>query len=136
MDKIRWQHALCYTIERAITTYDWLKQQQVEYLSRISQKNNASEAASRVRVLCDIFSVYVTTLITGGKNRTFSLKEKAPDIYEKIKDLEIIKKCEDNRHNRSAHEADSYGHFVSAEDILSSEIRSILEAIRATISTR
>lgn len=136
MSKVRWQHALCYTIERALTTYDWLKEQQTEYLSKLSQKVDAAEAAGRVRVLCDIFSVYVTTLITGGKNRTFSLKEKAPDIYAKVKDLKIIKKCEDNRHNRSAHEADSYGHFVGAEDILSSDIRNVLETARAVICTR
>ncbi len=132
---VPWKQALCYTIERALTTYDWLKEQQEEYERNRINKVDASKIVRRVRVLCDVFSVYLTTLVDGGKNKTYSLKEFRPDMYARLKDLEIVKKCKDNRHNRSAHEAESYGHFVNANEILNSNIRDTLLEVRIKICT-
>jgi hypothetical protein len=131
--RVPWKQALCYTIERAIATYNWLEEQNREHQLRLSRKIDAVESGVRLRILCDVFSVYVTTLVSGGGNSSFSLKRNAPKLFKKVESLEVARKCKMNRHNRSAHEAESYGHFIYATDILESDIKNILYNLQLAI---
>ncbi len=133
MDEILpWKQALGYTLDRALATYDWLEAVQKEYLDNLSARRSASHSTMKMRILSDVFSVYLTTLVSGGKNRTLSLTHILPqEVWVlKLQELEIVKACKENRHNRSAHEADTYGHFVTAEEILSSDIVSVLNEVK------
>lgn len=128
------RQALGYTLERALTTYSWLDEIYSEFQSKKKRGIDVSEEVKRMRILADVFSVYLTTFVDGGQNRTYSLKHCWSDLdFSDLLSTEIVQKCKSNRHNRSAHEADSYGHFVSAEEILQSEIKSILTNYRLFI---
>ena len=128
--------ALSYTLQRAILTYDWLVDVNTEYQAKLKRGENASNEAKKMRILSDVFSVYVTTFIDGGKNRTLSLVHCwGGHDFKSLLKKEVIIKCRENRHNRSAHEADSYGHFIQAEEILQSDIKDVLNELLLFIGT-
>ena len=77
----------------------------------------------RARILADAISVYVSTLVEKtGKGHSLIRSYAHHDFINKFTTLPIIKKCLMNRHNRSAHEARSYGYFVSVKEILESDL--------------
>jgi len=57
--QVPWKQALSYTIERALHTYDWMGL----FDKKLDNK--------KLRILADIFSVYVTTLVDGGTIKLF-----------------------------------------------------------------
>lgn len=132
---IPWKQALGFTLQRAVASYEWLQATHAEYQAAISNGVDASAVAMKMVILVDAFSVYLTTLISGGKKRTFSLEHCLPNIdFSTLKNMEVVKKCSSNRHNRSAHEADTYGHCVQPEEILNSTIRQELNNIEGLIA--
>lgn len=54
-------------------------------------------------------------------------------MYKDIKNVAIIQKCHNHRHNRSAHNICHTGHIVQPKDILNSDIKIILDDILADI---
>lgn len=129
------RQVLSYALDRTLTTYDWLEIIQKQYSESRLARRDASDSVMKMRILSDAFSVYLTTLVTGGKNKHLSLMHCFPEdeLVFKLKKLDIVKACHENRHNRSAHEADTYGHFVSAEQILGSDIKLFLTKVRVRL---
>jgi hypothetical protein len=120
--------ALSYTIQRALKAIDWLNENEIERQRKYNAREEASTVSLRSRILTDAISVYVSTL--AGCGQGYSLLRSYPKhpFVEKFITLPIVKKCKLNRNNRSAHEASSYGHFVSSKEILESDLTSWLDA--------
>jgi hypothetical protein len=130
MNKIPCKQVLVYTIERALATYDWLQKENETYQEMIKCGDDASDSSMKLRVLCDSFAVYVTTLFGGDDGKKYSLKSCFPhDDFSSLEKVDIVIMCNRNRNNRSGHESEDYGHFILTEDILTSNIRSILVEI-------
>ncbi|MES2314957.1 MAG: hypothetical protein V4524_03440 [Patescibacteria group bacterium] len=128
--------ALIYTIQRAVEAIDWLKETQDEWDAKRAAGKDGSTTQMHCRILADVISVYVATLIDGSGRGHSLLKSYAPHNFVKefIK-LPIVKKCKLNRHNRSAHESRSYGFFVQPQEILESPLKAWLkEAIYFLVS--
>lgn len=120
--------AMQYTIERALETLTWLEETEKERRKKYDAKEDGSKTCLRARILTDIVSVYVAALVEKNGSGHSLLKSYAPkEFTKKFAALPIVKKCEMNRHNRSGHESKSYGHFVSTEDILNSDLKSRLK---------
>lgn len=119
------KQVLNYLLDRCVEVYDWIEELENKVL-----KDELIHL--RLRILCDIFSVYLVTLVDGGKNKTISLKSYLPNEQwvKNLEKLEIFRKCHKNRHNRSAHESIHSGFFVKSDEILASDINSVLKEIR------
>jgi hypothetical protein len=123
--------ALIHTIQRAVEAIDWLKETQDEWDAKRAAGKDGSDTQKRCRILADVISVYVATLIDGSGRGHSLLKSYAPHnfIKEFVK-LPIVQKCKLNRHNRSAHESRSYGFFVQPKDILESPLKAWLKEVK------
>ncbi len=128
--------ALIYTIQRAVEAIDWLKETQDEWDAKRAAGKDGAVTQMHCRILADVISVYVATLIDGSGRGHSLLKSYAPhNFVNEFLKLPIVKKCKLNRHNRSAHESRSYGFFVQPKEILESPLRAWLkEAIYFLIS--
>lgn len=127
MHNLTEKQILHYVIDRCLGTYNW-----IEELENNLSKNELVHL--RMRILCDAFSVYLVTLVDGGKNKTTSLKSYLPNKswVKNFEKLPIYIKCHKNRHNRFAHESrhSDKGFFVRPDEILSSGINNVLKEVR------
>jgi hypothetical protein len=115
--------ALQYTVKRALATIGWL--------GEISgEKDKVENLSLKKRILTDSICTYITTLVEkGGSGHSLLKSYTSHKITKEFSELPIVKKCKMNRHNRSAHESKSYGHFVSSKEILDSNLEYWLREI-------
>lgn len=119
--------ALQYTIERALQAITWLRETEEERERKYNAGEDGYITGERSRILADIISVYTSTLVEkGGSGHSLLKSYVRNDFVKKFIALPIVGKCIMNRHNRSAHEAKSYGYFVSPKEILNSDLESWL----------
>lgn len=125
-----------YICERTDKALTWLEELEKEFQSRKNKGKDGYEIQLRKRIIADIISVYITTLVD-PKESTNSLVASYPknDFVEKFKNLPIVKECQMNRHNRSAHESKSYGFFISPSRILKSDLKQWMSNISVFIYT-
>lgn len=119
---------ICERVEQALT---WLQELEDEFQDRKNKRKDCCEVQTKKRIISDIISVYITTLVDPKKS-TNSLVVSYPknNFVEKFRNLSIVKECQMNRHNRSAHESRSYGHFVSPDKILGSNLKQWISKIQ------
>lgn len=123
--------ALLYTIERVLEAIDWLEENEKEWRRRYDAHQDGYKLRLHSRILADIISVYIATLVEGKGSGHSLVKSYAPhDFVKKFVALPIVKKCKLNRHNRSGHESRSYGYFVSTKEILDSDLKKWLEEVK------
>lgn len=132
---VPWKQALFSTLQRTVASYEWLEATHAEHQAALSARSDASVLAMKMVILRDAFSVYLTTLISGGGNQGFSLKRCLSNYdLSTLESMDVVKKCARNRHCRCAHEADTYGHQIQPEEILNSTIRQELSNIEVLIA--
>ena len=122
--------ALQYTTTRASEAIAWLKETQ-ELQKKCDAKQVGSIFASRLRILTDIVSVYISTLAQkGGSGHSLVNSYASCDFVKRFIALPIVQQCQMNRNNRSGHESRNYGGFVSYEKILNSPLEDWLSDIQ------
>ena len=122
--------AMQYTTERALEAIKWLKETQIEFQKRRKAGKDCSKLQLRKRILADTISMYVSTLVeTGGSGHSLPKSYDPHQFIDKFVALPIVKECLMNRHNRSAHESKSYGHFVSPDELLKSPLEAWLSEV-------
>lgn len=115
--------AMQYTIERAREALQWLKENEAEWQRKFEVREDGSQLRTRSRILADAVAMYVATLAEkNGSGHSLQKSYQQHKFIDEFCALPIVKKCQLNRHNRSAHESKSYGFFVSPKDILESNL--------------
>ncbi|MDD2935343.1 MAG: hypothetical protein PHX25_02600 [Candidatus Pacebacteria bacterium] len=129
------RQSIQYICERAENALVWLEELEKDFQKRIKEKKDCCVIQTQKRIIADIISVYISTLVDSRKN-TNSLLTSYPknDFVDKFKNLPIVKKCQMSRHNRCAHESKNYGFFVSPDEILKSNLKQCLSEIQFFIS--
>ncbi len=119
-----------YICERADHALQWLRELENEFQKRKKAGKDCYEIQTKRRIVADIISVYVTTLVD-SREGTNSLVVSYPqnEFVKEFNNLEIVKKCQMNRHHRSAHESKSYGYFVSPGELLESNLKQWMKDI-------
>ena len=119
--------AMQYTTERAKETLEWLKEIEDKFKERRSTGKDCSKLQKQKRILTDIFSVYISTLVEKkGSGHSIVKSFKPHKFTNEFTSLPIVKKCCLNRNNRSGHESKNYGNFVSPQEIIESDLESWL----------
>ncbi len=136
-NKIPPGQVLIYVIDQARTALDFLKELEAEWKKTRVEKKDGSLIRKRQRVIADAFVVYIASLFDKTENAVSFVRSYPPHKFiDDFMNTELVKKCIIHRNNRSGHQSEQFGHVISLDLILSSEVEKWLEAASFAVATR
>lgn len=128
MNQILPAHALTYTLQKALQTFDWLVELE-DNLSKIKPQDIAL-LKEREGVLIDALVTYISSLVDQRSGTHSLINSFQPHaLVHKFENLSAVKACVLHRNNRFGHQSKNFGFFVSLNDILQPELREYLSSL-------
>jgi len=133
------RQAIGYAINQAREAFKFLTELEIEIKvldKRAETRGDIAWIKAKQQIVADAFAVYVTSFFDPRPGtHSFTRAYEPHRFLSEFSKHELVKKCNRQRHQRSAHQSEKYGFFLTPKEILSSDIDTWLSSVEAYLHT-
>lgn len=133
------RQAIGYAINQARESLKFLKELDVEIKEldkRAETRSGIAWIRAKQQIIADAFAMYVNSLFDPRRDVHSLRRSYQQHIFlSKFQNHELVEKCKRQRNERSGHQSQTYGFFLTPKDILLSDIDTWLSCAEALLHT-